>query len=524
MHHRLVVLALFLAASPASAQFPISLTSSEPGEIDVSAIEHAPDGSFYALGTFESDLTIGSATEPVFSWSAPNPNGWLARFQADGSLAWAYPLGARRAAFRDQSTAYPKRLVVLDDGSVVILGTLSLGIEIDLDFGEGETIVPAPELGTSRAFIARYDPEGDLVWSGVAVLAGNLSYAEPLGLDADEGIVYTLLPSTRDADPGEAVVPTGGAALVALQASDGATVYVQNTDAAGAAELAVADGNAYVLNVVGRRFRIAGHDASDGAAVWAYRSSTGDDGIERIAVDADGRLYGSGRLSTSATGAALDPSDPSTLTLSRNGDQKSFLVSYAADGTFRWAERTTTGVELSTHGIAVDGGEVVQTGFTVFGAYATTDGSLVRAAPASLSGGRIRTIAVSGDLVTAFTTTRPQGVPEGTSTRSILRLRRSDFEPFISPPVFAEDSADRGPLALSASPNPSSGVVRIEVASAGSVRVEVFDMVGRRVTTLHDGPAPGPLLLDATALAPGVYTVRALTSTETATRMVSIVR
>ena len=68
-------------------------------------------------------------------------------------------------------------------------------------------------------------------------------------------------------------------------------------------------------------------------------------------------------------------------------------------------------------------------------------------------------------------------------------------------------------LVVTASPNPSSGRVAVSVAlpePSASVRVEVFDGVGRRVATLHEGAARGALSLDVDtrAWAPGVYTVR----------------
>ena len=84
-----------------------------------------------------------------------------------------------------------------------------------------------------------------------------------------------------------------------------------------------------------------------------------------------------------------------------------------------------------------------------------------------------------------------------------------------SPVVVADEAAPVAPPAVgvTVSPNPSSGRVAVGVAlpePSASVRVEVFDSVGRRVAVLHEGAARGALSLDVDtrAWAPGVYVVR----------------
>ncbi len=75
----------------------------------------------------------------------------------------------------------------------------------------------------------------------------------------------------------------------------------------------------------------------------------------------------------------------------------------------------------------------------------------------------------------------------------------------------------RGPeaeaLQFSASPNPTSGSAALSftLGAAADVAVEVFDVLGRRVATLADGPRPAgahEVAWDGRALASGVYHVR----------------
>ena len=88
-----------------------------------------------------------------------------------------------------------------------------------------------------------------------------------------------------------------------------------------------------------------------------------------------------------------------------------------------------------------------------------------------------------------------------------------------------------GTHALSAAaPNPFGREARVtlEVAEPQAVRVAVYDVVGREVAVLHDGPlAPHqayPFTLDGSALPNGVYLIRAIGSTFSDARRVTLAR
>jgi hypothetical protein len=71
-------------------------------------------------------------------------------------------------------------------------------------------------------------------------------------------------------------------------------------------------------------------------------------------------------------------------------------------------------------------------------------------------------------------------------------------------------------------PNPAdaSASLQLTLTEATTVRVEVFDGVGRRVAMLHDGlltMGNHALELDASGLAPGLYTIRAYGETGSST-------
>ena len=83
------------------------------------------------------------------------------------------------------------------------------------------------------------------------------------------------------------------------------------------------------------------------------------------------------------------------------------------------------------------------------------------------------------------------------------------------------------PLGVSPNPVSSGGVVRVSLPEAGTVRVVVYDVLGREVAVLADGEqAAGEhaVALGAERLAPGVYVVRVTAGEATVVRRVTVAR
>ncbi len=99
---------------------------------------------------------------------------------------------------------------------------------------------------------------------------------------------------------------------------------------------------------------------------------------------------------------------------------------------------------------------------------------------------------------------------------------------FFPPAVAAGDVLPAGGFALSpASPNPFATATQftLRVARPQPVRVEVFDVLGRRVRVLHDGLVSGSLgvRFDAAGLPAGLYIVRAASDGFQVTRRMTLV-
>ncbi|MEO1480355.1 MAG: T9SS type A sorting domain-containing protein, partial [Bacteroidota bacterium] len=118
---------------------------------------------------------------------------------------------------------------------------------------------------------------------------------------------------------------------------------------------------------------------------------------------------------------------------------------------------------------------------------------------------------------------RVDALVPGTHT---FRLRQVDFDgAFEYSPEVEVTVAFDGTLALAVYPNPATSQAAIRMSAASDVRVVVYDVLGREVAVLLDGPATAaPLHLDAQELPTGLYVVRATTAQGAVTRSLTVTR
>ena len=102
---------------------------------------------------------------------------------------------------------------------------------------------------------------------------------------------------------------------------------------------------------------------------------------------------------------------------------------------------------------------------------------------------------------------------------------------FVAPPVAGEAGADRPSLTVGTPyPNPSAGraTVAVRAGAAGALRVELYDVRGRRLSVLHDGPVAAgaalSLALGGERLPAGRYLVRATAGDAVETAFATVVR
>ena len=116
----------------------------------------------------------------------------------------------------------------------------------------------------------------------------------------------------------------------------------------------------------------------------------------------------------------------------------------------------------------------------------------------------------------------PSGTVVVSDTRGLYVLTVDGFNP-----VGTAGAPETAVPRLSVFPNPAAGAaqLRLSLAEAGPVRVEVFDVLGRRAALLHDGAvATDGLRLSTGTLPAGTYVVRARGAGFVATERLTVTR
>ncbi len=115
-----------------------------------------------------------------------------------------------------------------------------------------------------------------------------------------------------------------------------------------------------------------------------------------------------------------------------------------------------------------------------------------------------------------------------TSGENIVYARVDGEEYGTRFPVASESTPEAVAFGLAIHPNPlrEEGTLTLRLARSERVRVEAFDVLGRRVALVHDGALPSGehrLTLDASGFVPGLYVVRAAGGSSTATTRATVV-
>ncbi|MCX6647663.1 MAG: PKD domain-containing protein [bacterium] len=241
-------------------------------------------GYFYYSATFGP----GEPNETVLT-SAGGNDIFIARYNPDGTLAWAKLAGG---GFDDLGYA----ITTLSDNSTVVTGYFYYSAT----FGPGEpneTVLTSVE--DDDIFIARYNPDGTLVW---AKRAGGGSY------DVGRGIT-TL--------------------------SDNSTALTGWFE--GSAIFGPGEPNETVLTTDGEDDIFIARYNPDGTLAWAKRAGGEywDDGFGIKALS-DNSTVVTGYFEESAT---FGPGEPNETILTSDGESDIFIARYNPDGTLAWAKR-----------------------------------------------------------------------------------------------------------------------------------------------------------------------------------------
>ncbi len=126
---------------------------------DITGVSSLSDGSVVVCGFFRSSITMGNGepNETILT-SVGSKDMFLARYNSDGSLAWAERAGGT-------STDECYSITVLQDDSIIISGRF----RITATFGEGDQNETTLTSDHTQMFIARYTSNAELIWAIQAI-------------------------------------------------------------------------------------------------------------------------------------------------------------------------------------------------------------------------------------------------------------------------------------------------------------------------------------------------------------------
>ncbi len=326
----------------------------------------------------------------------------------DTTLAGANPSNVYYAQIGTQTTAVPSGTLSFTNVSSFGANTMTIGSVAKDAAGNtyssgtfsgtgnfapaGATPVNLKALGASDAFLAKYDPSGNLLW--VRDLGGsgiNTAAANSLALDSAGNVTLAgQFTGSLQANPGGvSALLTGGASydqvgFVARYDASGNYRWAKAFDN-GLSEIARsvtldAAGNAYVAGILwsngsfgrnagGTTLTTTNAGGSDGYlvkldaagnSVWATSlGGASTDQATRVAADASGNVYVAGTYSSTAKFGATS--------LSSSGGNDTFLTKLnATSGSVVWAQGFGGSSDDSVGGLDVDGSGNVVLGGTFF--------------------------------------------------------------------------------------------------------------------------------------------------------------
>lgn len=549
---RALILAAALAVPAASQTAPFSFGG--PQEDVAYAVDVAADGSFaiggLTYGEYDPDPGPADATVP----SGGRADGFAAVYAPDDAFRFAVPFGPPGPSAVDE--VYDVALG--PSGELAVVG--QVGETLDLDPGPGVVLIEAPGFAV-YVFVALYEPDGTFR-AGFTLPGADFEQRGYAAFDAS-GNLYVAVsvssPTDLDPGPGEAIVdgfrsaalasytPAGafrwGFALNGAQYRArgidvaGARVALTGTLISGAVDVDPGPAEVEIDGPGVSSWLTATYTTASGALASAFVvGGSNFGGVSEVALDASGALALVGTIDLDAD---FDPGDGALVVEATGGSNGTGVVAaYNADGTPRFAYGLGSTLP---RGVAIDGSRVVYTGHfaeafdadpgpgeaivtPVAGFDVVTvsldDGAFEWASPILGPGtgdNGLGVALVDGRAVATGRFSDTVDADPGPGTVSLASDSRFDYDVFVvgydrdgtlaARPTTGEARPDDS-FALTVGPSPTRSGARVRLSTREATRVEVFDVLGRSVALLHDGPG-GDLSLPTPRLAPGVYTIRA---------------
>ena len=478
-------------------------------------------GNVYTTGNFATDIDFDpSPTASTFLICGGRFDAFVQKTDKDGNFVWAKSISG---------PGWIKGIATTVDQKGNVYTTGYFRERVDFDSGPGTHSVTATE--GADAFIQKLDQAGNLVWVKI-IEGGPMEFPHSITLD-DQGNLYTVgsFEGTVDFDPN-----VGNQELMAVGGRD---IFIQKLDTAGNFIWAKSMGGIYndeatslAFDQVGNLY-LSGHfqDSVDfdpnsgtsllvsqegvnlfilkldtvGNLIWAKSiEGTEYNRINDTEVDRLGHIYLTGHFGKTAD---FDPGI-NTAPLTAIGESDIFILKLDTASNFIWAKSMGGSIDDAGNGISIDASGDLY----VMGDFESTVDFDPNAGIANLTsaGGRdmfILKLAPDGHFTWA---TKMGGV--GYDHAATMALDSSghlylaghfsglvDFDPNLGGDLLASKGnvdifvlklsvpnntsiSPSSPSSLTLSPNPSQGLVRLELpANARHAQVQVLDPLGRYI-------------------------------------------
>lgn len=346
-------------------------------DVRVLGLALSPSGDIRVLGSYHNGAPpFGSGSIPggfvkgadlfLASFSPSGEPQWARGLQASEEPAYPFPL----IASADSVTSDPEGNVLITGG---FFGRLDLGAGV-IDVGHGGVDDPR---AFPAMFLAKYGPEGQLLWSRTWPAGHGGSRARVVRTDSLGNVLLGGLRGDTSS-PGLTPHPSVGEPFVAKLTPEGQDVWTRTLPGALGAvtALAVLPGDAVAFggsfsgaftfagqpltqpSAGGTRDLFIGTLSPSGTDRWARSlGSAGEEALHALAMDASGGfvLNGETRAPLDLGGGPLgDPALPAT----------EFLARYGEDGTHRWSRMLPPSLDVQSVGTTSAGGVRLGTVFS----------------------------------------------------------------------------------------------------------------------------------------------------------------
>ncbi|HMJ51898.1 MAG TPA: hypothetical protein VK540_07465 [Polyangiaceae bacterium] len=344
----------------------------------------AGDGSYVIGGSFDSVIDFDpSAAMDVRTPTPGGTDGFITRFNADGSYGWTRTLSGVATDSGSSSATTVTAVAVHQDGTIVATGWYQGAV--DFDPGPGSDIHVTVDPSAQEPFVVKMTAAGTLVWARTFVVSNSTwNVASALAVDESGGVyVGGAFQGTLDFDPGPGAdvrAPNGQDGFVVKLDSGGnylwarSSVHPSHGSSCSDTVLTMAfarDGVVWAGGSVTCGFdplaspgsvsaMLSGFTAVSGSVRGSYFFGSSCEAISGVASAPDGSVY--------AVGAFNGPCDfdPGVGIVERTPIAPApagFVLNLAADGALRWVQTipdaTLTAVAVMSDGsvLAVGNGQ-----------------------------------------------------------------------------------------------------------------------------------------------------------------------